>query len=503
MKGIHLLNLKDLGKPSEFWEYFEKISKIPRCSEHEAKIRNFIKEESEKLGFMSRVDSVGNLVIKIPSKTSQKENCILQCHLDMVCEKNESVIHDFSKDPLKLKIEEIENEKWLTAKGTTLGADNGVGICYMLTLMRKIHQKELEYDSMGFDLLFTIDEEQGLRGAFNVDNDFLNGNFLINLDSEEDDTVTIGCAGGLVHIIEIKKDNIHLDKSNECFIPINIFISGLLGGHSGVDIHLGRGNALKIVGQLLWELNQKYQIHICSIDGGNRTNAIPREVNAIFFVEENRCTEILSFIKKNFNQIKVIFDGIEPNLILKIKRLENYDNYNILSTKIQEKVLDILYLMPNGPISMHPQIKDLVFTSSNLATIKTGEKDLEIKISQRSLSEYFKYVIWEKAKTLLEISELEITIKKDSDYPGWTPNFQSRLLAKCKETYFELYNEDIKIKAIHAGLECGILKKKFPQMEMISIGPNIEAAHSPDERLLIKSVKKVWNILTSILRKLS
>ena len=159
--------------------------------------------------------------------------------------------------------------------------------------------------------------------------------------------------------------------------------------------------------------------------------------------------------------------------------------------------------MPNGPISMHPQIKDLVFTSSNLATIKTGEKDLEIKISQRSLSEYFKNVIWEKTKTLLEISGLEITIKKDSDYPGWTPNFQSRLLAKCKETYFELYNEDIKIKAIHAGLECGILKKKFPQMEMISIGPNIEAAHSPDERLLIKSVKKVWNILTSILRKLS
>ncbi len=496
-------DLKDLGEPSEFWDYFEKISKIPRCSEHEEKIRTFIKEESEKLGFNSKVDSAGNLVINIPPLTNLKLTCVLQCHLDMVCEKNESITHDFSKDPLKLKIEEIENEKWLTAEGTTLGADNGVGICYMLTLMKKIQQNELEFDSIGFNLLFTIDEEQGLRGAFNIDKDFLDGNLLINLDSEEDDTVTIGCAGGLVHFIEIKKDTINLNKTNGHFIPIKLFVSGLLGGHSGVDIHLGRGNALKIIGQLLWELNQNYKIHICSIDGGNRTNAIPREVNAIFYIEEKRSTEILSFIKNTFNQIKVIFDGIEPNLEFSIKKLENYDQNEVLTEKIQEKVLDILYLIPNGPISMHPQIKDLVFTSSNLGTISTRESDIEIKLSQRSLSKYFKNIIWEKTKALLEMSGLEVLIKKDSDYPGWTPNFQSSLLAKCKETYNELYDDNIKIKAIHAGLECGILKEKFPQMEMISIGPRNEGAHSPDERLLIKSVEKVWKILISLLRKLS
>jgi dipeptidase D len=498
-----LLNLNDLGQPSEFWEYFEKISKIPRCSEHEEKIRAYIRAESERLGFKSKIDSSGNLVVNIPAKSNQITRSVLQCHMDMVCEKNESVTHDFSKDPLNLKIEVINSEKWLTAEGTTLGADNGVGICFMLTLMKKVQQGELDFKSLGLDLLFTVDEEQGLRGAFNIDNNFLNGNFLINLDSEEDDSVTIGCAGGLVHIIEITKDTIDLGKDIEHFLPVKLFISGLLGGHSGVDIHLGRGNALKIVGQLLWKLNQKCPIHICSIEGGNRTNAIPREVNAILYIEKKKYSEVISFIKNIFNEIKVIYDGIEPNLELSINQIEKYNFSKVLSKKVQNKLLDIMYLMPNGPISMHPRIDGLVFTSTNFGTIKTGEKDIEIKLSQRSLSEYFKHAIWEQTKALLDISGLEIKIKRDSDYPGWTPNFHSKLLIKCKEVYNELFNENIKIKAIHAGLECGILKKKYPQMEMISIGPKNEGAHSPDERLLIKSVEKVWNILVGLLTKLS
>ncbi|MFX1377447.1 MAG: M28 family peptidase, partial [Promethearchaeota archaeon] len=252
-----MLNLKDLGQPSEFWDYFEKISKIPRCSEHEEKIRTFIKEEAERFGFKSKTDSIGNLVIIVPAKLNQKSTVILQCHMDMVCEKNESVSHDFSKDPLKLKIEEIGNEKWLKADGTTLGADNGVGICYILTFMKKIYEGELNLDSLEFNMLFTVDEEQGLRGAFAIEKEFLNGDFLINLDSEEDNAVTIGCAGGLVHFIEIKKKMIELNQQEKKYIPIRVFISGLKGGHSGVDIHLGRGNALKIIGQLLWKLNRR------------------------------------------------------------------------------------------------------------------------------------------------------------------------------------------------------------------------------------------------------
>ncbi len=276
-----------------------------------------------------------------------------------------------------------------------------------------------------------------------------------------------------------------------------------MGGHSGVDIHLGRGNALKILGEILWKLNNKYQIHICSIEGGNRTNAIPREASTIFYIENENFLEIDSYIKSIFTDSKIIFENIEPNLELSIQTLENYENKEILVKKIQDKLLNVIYLIPNGSLSMHPRINGLVFTSNNLGTISTRKNDIEIKLSQRSLSEYFKKVIWEKVKTILDLSELEFTFSIDSEYPGWNPNFQSNLLSKCKETYMEMVNEDLKIKAIHAGLECGILKEKFPQLEMISIGPTIEGVHSPDERLLIKSVEKVWNFLIKLLTKLS
>ncbi|MFW9972013.1 MAG: beta-Ala-His dipeptidase [Candidatus Odinarchaeota archaeon] len=497
-----MLNLKDLGQPFEFWEYFEKISKIPRCSGHEEKIRTFITEESERLGYKYKIDSSGNVLIRIPAKGTPKKNVVLQCHMDMVCEKNESVLHDFSKDPLKLKIEEFDDEKWITALGTTLGADNGVGICYLLTLMKKIQKGDLNFNSLRFDLLFTVDEEQGLRGAFAIEKDFLDGDVLINLDSEEDDAVTIGCAGGLVHIIEIKKETIALNLQENKLIPIRIFISGLLGGHSGVDIHLGRGNALKIIGEILWKLNEKYSIYICSINGGNRTNAIPREANSIFYIEKNKISEIESYFKLLFSEIKVLFNGIEPNLEASFIELTDYFNHFVLKKNIQDDLLNIMYLIYNGPISMHPRIKELVFTSSNFAVILMKDENIEIKLSQRSLSEYFKYVIWEQTKALFELSDLKIDIIKDSDYPGWTPDFQSTLLKHYKEAAKEILSQEIKIKAIHAGLECGILKKKFPHMEMISIGTTSDGAHSPDEKLKVKSVDRVWKVLLNLLTKI-
>ena len=497
-----MVNLKELGQPLEFWEYFEQITKIPRCSEHEEKVRAFIKEEAETLGFKTQVDNAGNLVVRIPAKSKKKENVVLQCHMDMVCEKNEEITHDFSKDPLKIKIIEIENENWVTAEGTTLGADNGVGICYLLVLMKKIHDGELDYESLGFDLLFTVDEEMGLRGAFKIDNDLINGKFLINLDAEDENAVIIGCAGGIVTFFHIKNDTFKIN-SEESLIPIKLFVSGLIGGHSGVDIHIGRGNSLKIIGQILWKLNENYMINIASIDGGNRTNAIPREASAIFFAKEDEYSDICEFIRDLIEKIKVLFEGIEPEIDISIEKLINYDNKEVLTKRIQDNLLNILYTIPNGPLSMHPKIKDLVFTSSNLAVIKTEKDKIEIKLSQRSLSEYFKNVIWEKANSLVELTGLDIETIIDSDYPGWTPNFDSKLLALTKEIYKGLYNKDILVKALHAGLECGILKKKFPYMEMISIGPKNEGAHSPDERLSVKSVEKIWNFLLKLLNKLN
>ena len=496
-----MLKLVDLGQPFEFWEYFEQITKIPRCSGHEEKVRTYIMEEAERLGFETKVDSAGNLVVRIPANEKQKQIAVLQCHIDMVCEKNEGNPHDFSKDPLKLKIVTKDNEKWVSAEGTTLGADNGVGICYLLTLMRKIHNSVLNFGSLGFDLLFTIDEEMGLRGAFEIDKDLINGNFLINLDAEDEDAVTIGCAGGRVSFFHIKNEKDEV-KKEENLIPIKIFISGLLGGHSGVDINLGRGNALKLIGQILWKLNKKYKIRINSITGGNRTNAIPREANAILFIKDDDFSQLEEFIRELFLEIKVIFESIEPTFNVSIEKLKNYDNTEVFTKKIQDIILNIIYTIPNGPISMHPQIRGLVFTSSNLGVIKTGKEKIEIKISQRSLSKYHKIAIWEKTKSLFELPDLELEIIINSDYPGWTPNFNSKILALTKDVYTELYKKGIEVKVIHAGLECGILKKKFPYMEMISIGPKNIGAHSPDERISVHSVEKIWNFLITLLREI-
>lgn len=492
----------NLGQPSEFWEYFEQITKIPRCSEHEEKVRTYIKEEAERLGFKTKVDNTGNLVVRIPANQQQEQKAVLQCHIDMVCEKNAGVPHDFSKDPLKLKILEINNEKWISADGTTLGADNGVGICYLLTIMQKIQNKELNFGSLRFDLLFTVDEELGLRGAFKIDNDLINGNFLINLDAEDEDAVTIGCAGGRVSLIQIRNENFEVEK-DEDLIPIKIFVSGLLGGHSGVDIHLGRGNALKIIGQILWKLNKQYKIKINSIIGGNRTNAIPREATSLIFVNNTEFAQVEEFITELFLNIKVIFDSIEPTFNVSIEKLKNFNNSKVISKKIQEYLLDILYTIPNGPISMHPQIKGLVFSSSNLAVINTEKKKITIKISQRSLSKYQKIANWEKMKSLFELSGLKNEIIIDTDYPGWRPDFNSKLLTLTKDTYKELFKKPIEVKAIHAGLECGILKQKYPNMEMISIGPKNIGAHSPDERISVQSVEKIWDLLITLLGKLS
>lgn len=494
--------LKGLGEPSEFWDYFEQITKIPRCSEHEEKVRAYLKEESERMDFETKVDNTGNLVVRIRAKQEQKENIVLQCHMDMVCEKNEGIIHDFSSDPLTLKIIEDDNEKWVTAEGTTLGADNGVGIAYLLTLMKKIYDGELNLGSLGFNLLFTVDEESGLRGAFKIDSDLIKGRYLINLDAEDEDSVTIGCAGGRVTFFHIKKETITINKE-ENLIPIRVFVSGLNGGHSGADIHLGRGNALKIIGKVLWKLNEEFLIQINSVSGGNRTNVIPREASAILYVNKEELSNISKFISDLVSNIKVLFDGIDPDMNVSIQPQENFEDNEVFTKKIQDNILNLIYTLPNGPLSMHPKIKGLVFTSSNLGVIRTDKEKIEIKLSQRSLSEYFKIIIWEKAVSLFNLTGLDIDIIIDSDYPGWQPNFDSNLLKLTEITYKEQFKKEIEVKAIHAGLECGILKKKFPDMEMISIGPNNHMAHSPDERVSVKSVEKIWRFLIALLKKLN
>ncbi|MFX0048334.1 MAG: beta-Ala-His dipeptidase [Candidatus Hermodarchaeota archaeon] len=496
-------DLKDFGEPLEFWQYFYDITKIPRCSTYEDKVREYIKNEAEKYGYQTEVDTIKNLVVRIPSKRDyedKKLGVVLQSHMDMVCEKNENIQHDFSKDPLKLTMIEIENEKWLTAEGTTLGADNGVGIAYQLAIMKKIHDGSLDFKSLDLNLLFTVDEERGLSGASQMDANLISGKYLLNLDSEEDNRFTIGCAGGRVFKAEVRYERELLKTQNS--IAIKIAISGLIGGHSGSDINKKRGNALKILTEIIWKINTKFNILINSLEGGNLTNAIPREAHAIIFIEQDQKNEFESFLKEIIPNIKNLYEGTDSDLEISINIIKDFADKTTFSKEFQNKLVDLFYLMPNGPISLHPTSKDLVHTSLNFAAIHTLENIVEFKVSTRSLKLYDKDTLFERIKTLFKISGLDISIEIITLYPSWPPNFNSKLTEISKKVYRNLFDKEVIIQAIHAGLECAFFSYYYPDMEMISLGPIIIGAHSPDERLKINSVAKIWKFLITLLQNL-
>lgn len=491
--------LKHLGSPSEFWEYFYEISKIPRCSGNEGKVREYINNEAKNLGFETEIDDVQNILVKIPSKNNSI-TVVLQSHMDIVCEKNRESNHDFSKDPLELEIIEIENEKWVTAKGTTLGADNGVGIAYQLALMKLVSEKRINLDNINLKLLFTVDEEMGLKGASQLKREFAMGDYLINLDSEDDKTFTVGCAGGIQFRTKFK---LHSQKKidKDC-IPVKIQIKGLLGGHSGVDINKGRGHSVKIISQILWNINKDFEINLSSIDGGNLSNAIPREAQAILYIHQSNKDDLFEFIKQHFREIKKLYDGIEPNMNIVIEELEKDDSYIIMDKDFQEKILNLFFVMPTGPQYFHPRIEGLVHTSMNFATIKTKKAVIKTRVSIRSISNYDKEIIHDKVLTLMNLAELEFENYKYVKYPSWPPKFDSKLNTLAKEVYKELFNEEVEVQAIHAGLECAYFSFYFPEMAVMSFGPDIKGGHSPDERLRVKSVSKIWNILINLLERL-
>jgi dipeptidase D len=492
-------SLTDLGQPKEFWEYFLRILEIPRCSRNEEKLRNFIRTEAEKFGFTSKIDEIGNIAVKIPA-VNQRLKCVLQCHMDMVCEKNEAVVHDFSKDPLKPKIIEIEGEKWITAEGTTLGADNGVGVCYLLTLMKKINQNELKFDFTDLDLLFTVREEYDMGGAKNIDLNLVNGNYLINLDSGQK-AITIGCTGGIGFHSRIKKNPVFIDREQLNLQPIKISIFGLIGGHSG-RCNEGQAHAINILGQILWKLNKNYSININSIEGGGAANAIPREANSILFISKNQFEEIYSLITQNFNETKKNFDGIEERMSITVDKLADFSSNETFSKTVQDKLLDLLYIFPNGPIAFHPRIKDLMFTSTNLGKIRTREDHIKLRWLHRSLSKYYNNVIYEQIIALLQLSGLEMENTYRGSYPPWEPDFSSKLLKIAQDAYKELYKEEAQTKIIHGGLEATLLIDKIPGIEAIAFGANSKGLHSPDERLEINSVERTWNFLLNLLKKL-
>jgi len=500
-----LQNLEGLGNPVDFWDYFFKICKIPRCSGKEYQIREFIKKEADKFGFQTEIDDIKNIVVRIPStikSLSKQSKIIIQSHMDMVCVKDDNIDHDFFKDSLNLQVCKIDNEKWITAEGTTLGADNGVGIAYQLTLMKMIHDKELNYDSTDITLLFTVNEEYSGEGAIFIDKNLLEEDYLINLDSEEDDTFTIGSAGFLLYRVGIKMERISLAEEKAFLIPVKISVKGLIGGHSGGDIHKGRANAIKIVTQLLWKLNVKYNIYLNSIKGGSWETAISKNSEAIIFIENNNYSEIKELVMGIHSNIKDHYDGIEKNIEISLEELKNFNDYTCFSKDYQEKILNILYSIPYGPYIFHSKKRDLVHTSNNIGPLRSLRSRIEFSMCYRSFSQYGIKIIHEKVNSLLMLSGMKYKFYNYKRFSEWAPDFNSRLSIIAKNTYKEIFGEDINIEATHGGCECVDFIKHNPQLELIAIGPTILGAHSTDERLKVSSVQKIWEFLLAFLSKL-
>ncbi|PIF02557.1 MAG: cytosol nonspecific dipeptidase [Paludibacter sp.] len=472
-------------EPKIVWNHFYDITRIPRPSKREDKIRAFIQEFGQNLGFETKVDEAGNVLIIKPATKGfeNKKTIVLQAHMDMVCEKNKGIEHDFDNDPIETYID----GGWLKAKGTTLGADNGIGMALMMAVLTSTDAKHPK-----LECLFTTDEETGLTGAFALDDKLLRGDILINLDSEDDGEIFVGCAGGIdtTIIYQYKPE-----KTPKGYFNFSINVSGLLGGHSGDDINKGRANANKLLNRFLWTLRREMDLRLVSIEGGNLHNAIPREANAIASVPFNEKENVRIIFNRVVAEIEEEIGEVETQARFALKSEGEFDE--VFTSEDTEKLLNALYACPNGVIAMSEELEGLVETSTNLASIKMKDYSVHIVTSQRSSVETAKYIIAQQIESIFELAGAIVT--HGDGYPGWNPNLNSHILEVASKSYEKLFAVKPAVKAIHAGLECGLFLKKYPHLDMISIGPTMRGVHSPDERLEISTVGKAWEWLVDIL----
>ena len=472
-------------KPKLLWKHFEEICKIPHCSKHEEKMREYILDFAKKQGLDFKSDKFGNIAISKPA-TSGMENkpiVILQGHMDMVCEKNSDVDFDFSKDSIKMKID----GDILAADGTTLGADNGIGVATALAILEDKTAKHGHIEA-----LFTVDEETGLTGAFALSPDMLKGKILLNLDSEDWGVVTVGCAGGGDSKVEFP---IKTQDINGNFETMTIKISGLRGGHSGVDAHEQRGNAIKIITRMLWKASKDYDFQISDIKGGDKHNAIPRESYATISISPSDKDKFISYLKTEKQDILEEIKPIDPKLTLEFEDGEKQTT--ALTTDSQNTLLNLLHGLPHGVDKMSYDIPELVETSTNLATVAVKGSSVQIGLSSRSSIASALQDFRDRIRATAEMTGAKVT--EETPYPGWKPNLKSNILNLAKKTYKDIYGKEPTVEAIHAGLECGIIGEKLPGMDMISIGPTIKYPHSPEEHVVISSVEKFYDYVLKIL----
>lgn len=477
---------KDL-KPAAVFHYFEEICQVPRPSKKEEKIVAYLKEFGKKHNLETKVDEVGNVLIKKPASKGM-ENCktvVLQSHVDMVCEKNNNVSHNFLTDP----IETIIDGEWMKANGTTLGADNGIGVATELAILA---DDTLEHGPI--ECLFTIDEETGLTGAFALKEGFMNGDILLNLDSEDEGELFIGCAGGIDSVAEF---NYYEADVPDGYFFCKIEVKGLKGGHSGGDIHLGRANANKILNRFLTLAFNKYDLYLCEIDGGNLRNAIPREAHAIIAIPEAHKHDLRTDLNVFTAEVQAEYAVTDPDMELILS--SEPARAKAIDADTTQRLLQTLYAVPHGVYAMSQDIPGLVETSTNLASIKMKPGNIiRIETSQRSSTASSKQDIANMVRTVFEMGGAVVTF--GDGYPGWKPNTHSEILEIATASYKRLFGVDAQVKAIHAGLECGLFLDKYPGLDMISFGPTLQGVHSPDERMLIPTVEKFWLHLTDILK---
>ena len=475
-------------EPKIIWNHFADLNAIPRPSKKEEQVIEFIMNFGKNLHLETFTDSVGNVIIKKPATKNfeDRKTIVLQSHLDMVHQKNSSTIFDFENEGINMFIE----EDWVTADGTTLGADNGMGVA---AIMAVLSSKEIQHPTI--EALFTIDEETGMTGAMGLKPGLLEGEILLNLDTEEDDEIGMGCAGG-VDITATRKYSEELTPDNAK--GFSITVKGLNGGHSGMDIHKGLGNANKIMNRLLFEGFTKFGLRISEINGGSLRNAIPRESKAIVSIDAISMEIFLKEIQQLITRIKNEFLTVEPNLIIEIQKVTTPEK--VMEVGVQENFTKAIYTSLNGVYRMSPTISGLVETSNNIARVIAKEGLIKINCLTRSSSDSSKQDLTNSLKSAFELAGFDIEVS--GEYPGWQPNIHSKILEVVSNIYEDLHGKKARIAACHAGLECVILGQNYPTMDMVSFGPTILGAHSPDEKVSISSTQKFWNFLQEILKNI-
>ena len=478
-------------QPANVWKYFLEITQVPRPSKKEGKMIHYLETFARQHNLPVKKDEVNNVLISKPASPGFEHTptVILQSHIDMVCEKNSGVIHDFENDPI---IPFIDGE-WVRAKGTTLGADNGIGMAAQLALLAA---DDIQHGPI--ECLFTVDEETGLTGANALTKDFMTGKILLNLDSEDEGELFIGCAGGkgtkaqftLYHVL-----------TSESMFFVRVTISGLRGGHSGSDIHKGLGNANKLLARFLYTVKEECYIELADIDGGNLHNAIAREASAVFGVEDADKEKLRVLLNCFTADVENELRYVDPDVQITMESVETPEI--CFSTSFTYRLIDALMACPHGVIGMSHTIENLVETSTNLASIKQigGGNKLVIGTSQRSSIESAKNAIADQVAATFQLARAKIT--HSEGYPGWAPNPDSHILKIAQETYRKLFHKEPKVKAIHAGLECGLFLEKYPYLDMISFGPTLRDVHSPNERLEIATVDLWWRHLLEILKNVT